>query len=72
MTENIAVMGGDDMAEFMNGRPGVYYFIGMGDPAKGTDQPNHNDHFRLNEDSLPIAMEMTLRLAMKYLQQHAG
>ena len=72
MTENIAVMGGDDMAEFMNDRPGIYYFIGMGDPAKGTDCPNHNDHFRLNEESLPVAMEMTLRLAMKYLQHHAG
>ena len=72
LTENIAVMGGDDMAEFMNDRPGIYFFVGMGDPSKGTDCPNHNDHFRLNEDSLAIGMEMTMRLVLKYMEQQAA
>ncbi len=69
VNQNVAVMGGDDMAEFMNDRPGVYVFLGMGDPEKGTDCPAHNDHFKLNEDALPIGIELMMRMALTYLER---
>lgn len=68
LTRDVAVMGGDDFAEFSNLIPGMYYFIGMGDPALGTDVPNHNSKFRLHEGSLAIGMEMQMNLVMNYLQ----
>lgn len=66
-TKNVTVMGGDDFAEFLNIMPGMYYFIGMADPSKGTDVPNHNTKFKMNEDALVTGMEMQMRLVMKYL-----
>lgn len=71
LTRDVAVMGGDDFAEFSLRVPGMYYFVGMADPAKGTHVPNHNTKFRLNEDALPIGMEMQMRLVMKYLTANA-
>ncbi len=71
LTRDVAVMGGDDFAEFSLRLPGMYYFIGMGDPAKGTDVPNHNAKFRLNEDALAIGMEMQMRLVTDYLSTQA-
>lgn len=67
LTRDMAVMGGDDFAEFSNLIPGMYYFIGMGDPALGTDVPNHNSKFRVHEGSLAIGMEMQMNLVMNYL-----
>ena len=71
LTRDVAVMGGDDFAEFSLRIPGMYYFVGMGDPAKGTDVPNHNAKFRLNEDALAIGMEMQMRLVTDYLNMQA-
>ena len=67
LTRDVAVMGGDDFAEFSMRIPGMYYFIGMADPEKGTDVPNHNTKFRLNEDALATGMEMQMKLVTKYL-----
>ena len=69
LTRDVAVMGGDDFAEFSNRIPGMYYFIGMGDPELGTDVPNHNSKFRLHEGSLAIGMEMQMNLVMNYLNR---
>ncbi len=68
-TKNVAVMGGDDFAEFLNIIPGMYYFIGMADPLKGTDVPNHNTKFKMHEDALATGMEMQMRLVLKYLNK---
>ncbi|NLV70401.1 MAG: amidohydrolase, partial [Clostridiales bacterium] len=66
-TRDVAVMGGDDFAEFSVRIPGMYYFIGMADPEKGTDVPNHNTKFKLNEDALVTGMEMQMKLITRFM-----
>ena len=38
-SDNVATMLGDDFAEFSRRVPGVYYFLGTRNPAKGTELP---------------------------------
>ncbi|MDI9491993.1 MAG: amidohydrolase [Bacillota bacterium] len=69
VTKNVAMMGGDDFAEFLQYGPGFYFFIGMGDPAKGTDAHHHNAKFKVNEEALPIGIEMLMNLVSDYLKR---
>lgn len=51
------IMGGDDMALWMQQAPGCYFFVG----ARGGDAsawPHHHPRFDLDEASLPIATEL--------------
>ena len=63
----VATMIGEDFAEFLNVVPGAFFFMGVGDHAKGTDYEHHNNHFNIDEDVLPKAVEMQCALAQKYL-----
>lgn len=62
-----ATMGGDDFAEFMRRAPGLFYFVGSANPAKGTDTENHNPKFLLDEDVLALGVKMELGLVLRYL-----
>ena len=51
------IMGGDDMALWLQGAPGCYFFVG----ARGGDAsawPHHHPRFDLDEAALPIATEL--------------
>jgi amidohydrolase len=60
-------MAGEDMAFFLERVPGCYAFVGSGNPAKGTDQPHHSPRFDLDEDALPIAVELLSRVAVNLI-----
>jgi len=62
-----ANMTSDDMAYFQREVPGCYFFLGAGNKEKNIDQPNHNSRFNIDEDSLPLGVEVTVRSAMAYL-----
>lgn len=71
-TENVidskvSVMLGEDFAEFSTRVPGVFYFVGVGNKGKGTDFPHHHPQFNIDEDALPIGVEMHIRGALGYL-----
>jgi len=66
-TENVSVMLGDDFAEFSRRIPGVYYFIGIGSKEKKTDIEHHSPFFNIDEDTLPIGVEMQVRLVQEFL-----
>ncbi len=68
LTQGICVMLGDDFAEFSRRVPGVYYFVGTGNPEKGTQIEHHNPCFNIDEDSLAIGVEMHVRMALAYLE----
>lgn len=68
-TKDIAVMLGDDFAEFSRRIPGAYFFLGTGNSQKGTDVEHHNCHFNIDEDSLPIGVEMHVKTVLNYLGQ---
>ena len=68
MTEGVAMMIGDDFAEFSKRVPGVYYFVGMRDEEAGSVHDHHSPHFRLAEAALPIAVQMEAEILARYLQ----
>ncbi|MDL2211728.1 amidohydrolase [Erysipelotrichaceae bacterium OttesenSCG-928-M19] len=68
ITENVSVMLGDDFAEFLRDIRGVYYFVGIANEAKNTTYEHHHPKFDLDEDALSIAVEMQLKLTLKYLE----
>ena len=59
-------MGGEDFSEFITEVPGVFYFIGSGCSAKGTDYSHHHPCFNIDEDALLTGTEMHVRVALKY------
>ena len=71
LTKGVRGMGGDDLAEFFNeGIPGLYYMIGMGNPAKGTTVQHHNKDFLADEDVLDLAIELQMKMAIRYLEEN--
>ncbi len=57
-------MAGEDMAFFLERIRGCYVLVGSGNPAKGTDHPHHSPRFDLDEDALPLAVELLSRMAL--------
>jgi len=62
---------GDDMAEFNNRVPGVYFLLGAAHPdarvAERGIEGHHNAKFDWNEDCLPLGVEVFVRSAVDYL-----
>jgi len=55
------VTGSDDMAYFLEARPGCYFFLGGGNAAKGITYPHH-PRFDFDEDCLGLGIELGLRI----------
>ena len=68
----LQIMGYDDMSYFLGKVPGAYYFVGSANKDKGTDCPHHNPRFNIDEDSLPIGVEMHVRTALSFLESCVG
>lgn len=58
--------GGEDFSYFLEKVPGVFILLGTGGP--GCDAPLHSPRFRLNEEALPIWLELWARLAERMLE----
>lgn len=69
MTKDVAVMVGDDFAEFSQLIPGVYYFVGTGSEKAHSTYGHHNPRFTIDEDSLPIGAEVAANVIVNYLNQ---
>ncbi|MCS7068763.1 MAG: amidohydrolase [Meiothermus sp.] len=63
------VMGGDDMSEFLNRRPGVYFWLGAGDPDPRKNRPHHHPAFWIDDErSLPLGTELMTRAVLDFLR----
>lgn len=62
----------DDMAFFLESAPGCYFFVGAGNPGRGIDAPHHSARFRMDEDALPIGVEVLARATLAYLAVGPG
>ncbi len=60
--------GADDMALFLNAVPGCYFIVGVQNAAIGYDAPHHSARFKIDEDGLPVGVEVMVRAALDYLQ----
>jgi amidohydrolase len=56
------LMGSDDMAYFLEARPGAYFFLGGGNAEKGITHPHHTARFDFDEDCLALGIELGLRI----------
>ena len=61
-------LGGDDFAEYILRVPGVYAYVGSGNPAKpDTCVAQHNSRFDIDEDALTVAAALYACYAADYL-----
>jgi amidohydrolase len=57
----------DDMALFLEAVPGCYFLVGAGNVEKGITAPHHSARFNIDEDALPIGVEVLARATLEYL-----
>jgi len=62
-----ATMGAEDMAYFLREVPGCYFLIGSANPSKGLDKPHHHPQFDIDEDALPVGVQVIVQAVLDYL-----
>lgn len=62
-----ATMGAEDMAYFLREVPGCYFLIGSANPAKGCDKPHHHPEFDIDEDAMPVGVQVIVQAVLDYL-----
>ncbi len=67
-SEEVLSSGSDDMACFLEAVPGCYFIVGAKNAEKGANYPHHHPRFNIDEDALPIGVEVLTRAAMEYLK----
>jgi amidohydrolase len=68
IVETEMTMGSEDMALFLDGTPGCYFLLGTSNSAKGLANPHHSPRFDIDEDALPLGLEIVKRSALKFLK----
>jgi len=68
-SEDILTAGSDDMACFLEAVPGCYFIVGAKNEEKGANFPHHHPRFNIDEDALPIGVEVLTRAAMDFLKR---
>lgn len=62
-----ATMGAEDMAYFLREVPGCYFLIGSANPDKGCDKPHHHPEFDIDEDAMPVGVQVIVQAVLDYL-----
>lgn len=62
-------LGTDDFGYFSDAVPGCYYYVGVGSEAKGFTYPNHNPHFAVDPEALPLAAAIHVQTVLDYLER---
>jgi amidohydrolase len=65
--EEVMTTGSDDMAYFLNAVPGCYFIVGAKNVEKGANYPHHHPRFNVDEDAMPIGVEVLTRAALEFL-----
>ncbi len=66
--EEVMTTGSDDMGYFLNAVPGCYFIVGAKNENKGASYPHHHPRFNVDEDALPIGVEVLTRAALEFLK----
>ncbi len=61
------LMGGEDFAYFAREVPSCYFLLGARNEARGIVHPHHHPRFDLDEDALPLGVEVLVRAAFALL-----
>ncbi len=68
VSDDVRTMGGEDMSYFLERVPGCFFFVGSAHPRKGAPGPHHSARFDIDEDSIPVGIEMLVRCVRAYLE----
>jgi amidohydrolase len=49
--------------------PSAFVFIGTANSEKGTDYPHHNPKFNIDEETLPVGVEMFVRSTLQFFSK---
>ena len=60
------ILGGEDFSRFLHEAPGMFYFLGTKNPAKGCIYPNHSSKFKVDEDVLKYGAASLALLALEF------
>ncbi|PEI84996.1 N-acyl-L-amino acid amidohydrolase [Bacillus pseudomycoides] len=64
-----ATMAGEDFSAFLQKAPGTFFFIGVGNKAKGIVYPHHHPRFTIDEDALPIGVEVFVSSVLNFTRK---
>lgn len=64
-------MTGEDFSEYLVHKPGVFIFLGSGNPELGTDFPHHHGCFDIDESVLKNGAALYAQYAYDFLNQKA-
>lgn len=64
-----SVLAGEDFSMFMEKVPGVFAFVGGGNPEKGCNYPHHHGNFNIDEDALAITASLYVQYALDFLNE---
>ncbi len=65
----VPIMGGDDMALWLQEAAGTYFFVGARNASPDTAYPHHHPRFDIDEASLPIAIELLAKGVEEFLRE---
>ena len=68
-SEAVLTTASDDMACFLEAVPGCYFIVGAKNEEKGANYPHHHPRFNIDEDAMPIGVEVLSRAAMNFLKK---
>jgi amidohydrolase len=66
------LMPAEDFAYFQKVVPGFYYFLGVGNRAKGITAGWHTPEFDVDEESLVVGVKVMSNVLLEYLDRHAA
>jgi amidohydrolase len=61
----------EDVGEFMTDIPGMFFFVGSGNDAKGLNYPHHHPRFDFDEDALPLSVALLSAAVAEYVLEGA-
>jgi len=64
----VVTLAGEDFSEFASRVPGAFCFVGAADPSKETVYPHHHPRFEIDENALPIGVELMVKSALHFFE----
>jgi amidohydrolase len=65
-------MPAEDFSEYQKVVPGFFYFLGVGNKARGITAAWHTAEFDVDEESLVVGVKVMANVLLDYLDRHAG
>jgi carboxypeptidase Ss1 len=62
-------LGAEDVSRFLRKAPGVFYYLGTNNPAKGCAAPNHSSRFKVDEDVLKYGAVSLAAVTLEFSRQ---